>query len=103
MFILCIAIVLEAVRERLTQLRDFTERDLTSDLKGVSATLNVSHKVTMQLCRAAVIGQQVIRIQIFAWAIFKSQLHVYFSTKCGTLWDRGSGQINEVSKNYLDF
>lgn len=62
MFILCIAIVLEAVRERLTQLRDFTERNLTSDLKGVSATLNVSHKVTMQLCRAAVIGQQVIRI-----------------------------------------
>lgn len=52
--------MLEAVRERLTQLRGFTERDLTSDLKGVSADLDISHKVTMQLCRAAVIGQQVM-------------------------------------------
>lgn len=56
--------VLDAIIERLSRSCDFSRDVLTSELKAVSSALRVPHRITMQLCRAAVIGQQVMMYDV---------------------------------------
>lgn len=48
------------VREAMSRLSHFSKEGITSALKSVSTALDVPHRNTMQLCRAAIIGQPVL-------------------------------------------
>ena len=50
----CTVEVLEAIREKMTKSEIFSQSSLSSDLKAVSCDLDIPHKITMQICRAAV-------------------------------------------------
>ena len=56
--------VLEAVVERLSTLHEFSERSLTEELKAVSSTLHITHKSTVRIFRASVIGLEVWTITL---------------------------------------
>jgi glutamyl/glutaminyl-tRNA synthetase len=50
--------LLEELSGRLQELTDFSQDCVAKELKGASATLGVPHGVTMQVCRAAIVGQE---------------------------------------------
>ena len=52
--------LLEELSGRLQELTDFSQDCVAKELKGASVTLGVPHGVTMQVCRAAIVGQEVI-------------------------------------------
>ena len=56
---LCAVRVLEMVRERLDRSLQFSASSISSDLQAVSDHLAIPHRTTMQLSRAAIIGQPV--------------------------------------------
>jgi glutamyl/glutaminyl-tRNA synthetase len=50
--------LLEELSGKLRELTDFSKDTVARELKGASATLGVPHRVTMQVCRAAIVGQE---------------------------------------------